>query len=146
MPVFRSVQRSFRRSIQRSRCLGVLAAAYVALFCSAQAQAQTQTEDYQRTQIPSGPYRIAGTVVDAKSGSALARSRVTIASAKNRQSVQSVITSDDGRFEFHVPAGKYSLGGAKRGFITAFYNQHDHFSSAIVTGADLDTDCWGRSR
>lgn len=140
MPVFRSVQRSFRRSIQRSRCLGVLAAAYVALFCSAQAQAQTQTEDYQRTQIPSGPYRIAGTVVDAKSGSALARSRVTIASAKNRQSVQSVITSDDGRFEFHVPEGKYSLGGAKRGFIAASYNQHDQFSSAIVTGADPDTE------
>ena len=83
---------------------------------------------------------------NAKSGSPLARSRVTIVSAKNRQSVQSVITSDDGRFAFHVPAGKYSLGGAKRGFITAFYNQHDHFSSAIVTGADLDTDCWGRSR
>ncbi len=106
------------------------------LFCSAQAQ----TEGSQRTQIPSGPYRIAGTVVNAKSGSPLARSRVTIVNARNRQSVQSVITSDDGRFEFHVPAGKYSLGGAKRGFITAFYNQHDQFSSAIVTGADLDTE------
>ncbi len=132
MPTFRS----FQRSIQRSRCLAVLAAACVVLFCSAQAQ----TEDSQRTQIPSGPYRIAGTVVNAKSGSPLARSRVTIVSAKNRQSVQSVITSDDGRFEFHVPAGKYSLGGAKRGFITASYNQHDQFSSAIVAGADLDTE------
>ncbi len=140
MPIFRSFQRSFQRSfrrpIQRSRCLAVLAAACVALFYSAQAQ----TEDYQRTQIASGPYRIAGTVVNAKSGSPLARSRVTIASAKNRQSVQSVVTSDDGRFEFHVPAGKYTLGGAKRGFITAFYNQHDQFSSAIVTGADLDAE------
>ncbi len=130
MPVFPS----FRRSIQRRRCLAILAAAM--LFCSAQAQ----TEGSQRTQIPSGPYRIAGTVVNAKSGSPLARSRVTIVNARNRQSVQSVITSDDGRFEFHVPAGKYSLGGAKRGFITAFYNQHDQFSSAIVTGADLDTE------
>ncbi len=130
MPVFPS----FRRSIQRRRCLAILAAAM--LFCSAQAQ----TEGSQRTQIPSGPYRIAGTVVNAKSGSPLARSRVTIVNARNRQSVQSVITSDDGRFEFHVPAGKYSLGGAKRGFITAFYNQHDQFSRAIVTGADLDTE------
>jgi carboxypeptidase family protein len=130
MPVFPS----FRRSIQRRRCLAILAAAM--LFCSAQAQ----TEGSQRTQIPSGPYRIAGTVVNAKSGSPLARSRVTIVNARNRQSVQSVITSDDGRFEFHVPAGKYSLGGAKRGFITAFYNQHDQFASAIVTGPDLDTE------
>jgi protocatechuate 3,4-dioxygenase beta subunit len=106
------------------------------LFCSAQAQ----TENSQRTPIPSGPYRIAGTVVNARSGSPLARSRVTIVNAKNRQSVRSVITSDDGRFEFHVPAGKYSLGGAKRGFITASYNQHDQLSSAIVTGADIDSE------
>lgn len=118
------------------RCLAVLAAACAALFGSAHAQ----VENPERTQIPSGPYRIAGTVVNAKAGGPLARSRVTIADAKNRRSVQSVITNDDGRFEFHVPAGKYSLEGAKRGFITASYNQHDQFSTAIVTGADLDTE------
>jgi hypothetical protein len=102
--------------------------------------AHAQTENRQRTLIPSGPYRIAGTVVNAKTGGSLARSRVTIADAKNRQSMQSVVTSNDGRFEFHVPAGKYSLDGAKRGFITASYNQHDGFSTAIVTGADLETE------
>ena len=111
-------------------------AACVMLFCFAHAQ----TENLQRTQIPSGPYRIAGTVVNAKTGSSLARSRVTIADAKNRQSMQSVVTGNDGRFQFHVPAGKYSLDGAKRGFITASYNQHDQYSTAIVTGADLDTE------
>lgn len=91
-------------------------------------------------QIPSGPYRIAGTVINAKAGGPLSRSRVTIADAKNRQSMQSVITGDDGRFEFHVPAGKYSIEGAKRGFISGSYNQHEQFSSAIVTGADFDTE------
>ena len=106
------------------------------LFCSAYAQVDTPA----RTQIPSGAYRIAGSVVNAKSGSVLARSRVTIADAKNRQSVQSVITGDDGRFEFHVPVGKYSLDGAKHGFIEASYNQHDGYSTAIVTGTDLDTE------
>jgi hypothetical protein len=106
------------------------------LFCFAYAQ----SENPARTQIPSGAYRIAGTVVNAKTGGLLARSRVTIADAKNRQSVQSVISGDDGRFEFHVPAGKYSLDGAKRGFITASYAQHDGYSTAIVTGADLDTE------
>ena len=124
-------------SIRRvTRCLVTLFASCVALFGPAHAQMANP----DRTPIPSGPYRIAGTVVNAKAGGPLARSRVTIADAKNRQSVQSVITSDDGRFEFHVPAGKYSLGGAKRGFITASYNQHDQFSTAIVTGADLDTE------
>ena len=94
----------------------------------------------EETQIPSGPFRIAGTVVNARVGNALARCRVTITDSKNRQSVQFMITGDDGRFEFHVPKGKYSLEGAKRGFITALYNQHERFSSAIVTGADVDTE------
>jgi 5-hydroxyisourate hydrolase-like protein (transthyretin family) len=114
----------------------ILTAACALLFCSAHAQ----TDGPQRTLIPSGPYRIAGTVINAKTGSPLAHSRVTIADAKNRQSMQSVVTGNDGRFEFHVPAAKYSLDGAKRGFITASYNQHDQFSTAIVTGADLDTE------
>lgn len=124
IPVFRSCR------------LATLTAACALLFCCAHAQ----TENPQRTQIPSGPYRIAGTVVNSKTGGSLARSRVTIADAKHRQSMQSVITSNDGAFEFHVPAGKYSLDGAKRGFITASYNQHDQFSTAIVTGADFDTE------
>jgi hypothetical protein len=104
------------------------------------AQAQAPAPEVERMQIPSGPYRIAGTVVNAKDGGSLARSRITIADAKNRQSVQFIITGANGRFEFHVPAGKYSLSGAKRGFITADYNQHEQFSTAIVTGADLDTE------
>src|SRR5208282_5099519 len=77
----------------------------------------------QATPVPSGPFRIAGTVVNAKAGNALTHCRVTIISARNRQSMQSLITGEDGRFEFHVPAGKYSLEGAKRGFVTASYNQ-----------------------
>jgi hypothetical protein len=101
---------------------------------------QAQTEPAQRTQIPFGPYRIAGTVVSAKGGNPLARARVTIADAKRRQSMQSMVTGDDGRYEFHVPAGKYSLDGDKRGFISASYDQHDQFSTAIVTGIGLDTE------
>jgi len=99
-----------------------------------------QTTGQEPGQIPTGPWRIAGVVVNARGGGALARTRVTIADAKNRQNTQFVITSDDGRFEFHVPAGKFSLQGAKRGFITAAYNQHDQFSTSIVTGADVDAE------
>lgn len=102
--------------------------------------AHAQTNSPERTQIPSGAYRIAGTVVNAKAGGVLARARVTIANTKSRQSVRSVVTGDDGRFEFHVPAGKYSLDGAKRGFIAASYNQHDQYSTAIVAGSDFDSE------
>jgi hypothetical protein len=94
----------------------------------------------QETQIPSGAYRIAGTVVNAKAGNALTRCRVTITDGKNRNSIQSRITGEDGRFEFRVPAGTYALEGAKRGFVTSAYNQHEQFSSAIVAGVELDTE------
>jgi len=71
----------------------------------------------------------------------LDRARVTLADAKNSQKVESIITAEDGKFAFEsVPAGKYSLTAAKRGFITGSYDQHDAFSTAIVTGAGLDTD------
>ena len=118
------------------RSVAAVAAVFLALVCSLAAQ----IEATGRTPIPVGPYRIAGTVIDAKAGSPLARARVTIADAKHRQFMQSMITGGDGRFAFHVPAGKYSLDGLKRGFIGASYNQHDQYSTAIVTGADLDTE------
>jgi hypothetical protein len=102
--------------------------------------AHAQTDTAQPTQIPAGPYRIAGTIVNSKTAAVLVRSRVTIASVKNRQSNLSVISGPDGHFEFHVPAGKYSLDGAKRGFIAASYNQHEQYSTAIVTGSEFDTD------
>jgi hypothetical protein len=118
------------------RFVALVMAGCVAYCCVAAAQ----TENGQRGVIPSGPYRIAGTAVNAKAGGPLARARVSISDSKNRQNLQSLITGDDGRFEFHVPAGKYELFAAKRGYIAASYNQHDQFSTAIVTGADLDTE------
>ena len=87
-----------------------------------------------------GSYRIAGTVVNAKGGGPLARATVQIQNAKNRQSTRTVIASDDGHFEFRVTAGKFGLQAAKHGFITSFYNAHEQFSTAIVTGAGLDTE------
>jgi hypothetical protein len=91
-------------------------------------------------QLPGAQFRIAGTIVSAAGGSPLERARVTIIDAGNPKNVQSLLTAADGRFEFHANAGKYALQGAKRGFITASYNQHEQFSTAIVTGAGLDTE------
>jgi hypothetical protein len=85
-------------------------------------------------------FRIAGRVVSTVGGSMLARARVTIRDAKNPKDVQSLLTGDDCHFEFHVKAGKYAVQGAKRGFITSDYDQHEQFSTAIVTGAGLDTE------
>ena len=91
--------------------------------------------------IDAGPFRIAGTVVNSIGGAPLSRARVTIADTRDRQHTRWMITADDGRFVFdHLPAAKYSLTGARRGFIQSAYEEHDEYSSAIVTGTGIDSD------
>jgi 5-hydroxyisourate hydrolase-like protein (transthyretin family) len=86
-------------------------------------------------------FTIAGTVVNAVTGAPLARVEVTLADTRNRMRRIGMVTEEGGRFEFaHVPPGKYSLQGAKRGYITAAYQQHEQYSTAIVTGAEFQTD------
>jgi hypothetical protein len=88
-----------------------------------------------------GFFRVAGTIVSATEGHPLSRARVTLQDAKNREKQVFMITGDDGHFEFAgVPAGKYSLDGAKRGYISAAYDAHEQFSTAIVTAAGVDTE------
>jgi uncharacterized surface anchored protein len=100
-----------------------------------------QTTNSQGSANSTAVYRVAGTVVSKNDAHPLDRARVTLRDAKDSQKFESIITADDGRFAFeNVTAGKYSLSGAKRGFITASYDQHDQFSTAIVTGAGLDTE------
>ena len=86
-------------------------------------------------------FRIAGKVVNALGGRPLGRARVTIFDTKNPKHPESTLTSADGNFEFRqLGAGKYALSAAKRGFITSAYEQHERFSTAIVTGSSVDTE------
>jgi Carboxypeptidase regulatory-like domain len=105
-----------------------------------QAALSAQAPGDSQSTLPGGPFRVAGIVFNKIGGHPLAGARVALADTRNRQSAQSVVTSEDGRFIFQVRAGKYSLEAAKRGFIPAFYNQHQQFSTAIVTGAGFDTE------
>ena len=98
-----------------------------------------------RAQSPvdrAGPgFVISGTVVSKADGHALAQARVVLSNVNGSQSARSVISADDGTFVFsNLPAGKYSLQGEKRGFITTGYEQHEQFWTGIVTGAGLETD------
>ena len=110
-------------------------------FFGARDLAVAQTASVTRAATPSSGYRIAGTIVSKADGHPLPRARVTVRDAKDPQKLESIVTSEDGKFEFNnVPAGKYSLAGAKRGFISAAYDQHEQYFTAIVTGAGLDTE------
>jgi hypothetical protein len=86
-------------------------------------------------------YRIAGTVVNAASGEPVRRATVSVLSEEaDGQIVGSVETDNDGRFALDgLPAAKFPLTASKRGFLTAFYDQHEGYNTAIVTGADQDT-------
>lgn len=124
--------------ILRSRFLTLYAALCCLLFAgSASILAQTPAP------LPlgsGGHFRIAGTIVSASEGHPLSRARVSLQDVKD-QNQTFMITSDDGHFEFaNLHAGKYSLVGAKRGYIGAAYDEHEQFSTAIVTGAGVDTE------
>jgi len=100
-----------------------------------------QAANTQTASSAAGFYRIAGMVVSKIDGHPLGRARVTLREARDPRKLESIITEDDGKFVFeNVPAGKYSLTGAKRGYISASYDQHDQFSTAIVTGAGVETE------
>jgi hypothetical protein len=80
-------------------------------------------------------------VVSKTDGRLLARARVSIGNVKNQKEVLSVVTSDDGKFEFTgLTAGKYFLQADKRGFLPGYYDQHEQYSTAIVTGVGIDTE------
>src|SRR5690242_1144074 len=123
------------RSSARTRASGPAWVAWLLLAWPVTLIAQTPV------QLAAGPFRVAGTIVSAQEGHPLSRARVSLQEVRNRQNQIFMITGDDGHFEFrNLPAGKYALNGAKRGYISAAYEQHEQFSTAIVTGAGLDTE------
>src|SRR5450432_778214 len=96
----------------------------------------------RRTPAPKrqGAYRISGTVVNTKTAQPLARVLVAVTDTKNPKISQTLVTGEDGRFQFQLAAGKYSLQGGRRGFLSYAYEQHENFWTGIVTGAGLDTE------
>src|SRR5215471_18581711 len=93
---------------------------------------------YAQQKAEEGPYRISGTVVNAATGEPLSRAGVSITLSNTSSTVQSTQTGSDGRFVFdHLPAAKYALTGSRRGFVTAAYDEHEQYSTAIVTGEGL---------
>jgi uncharacterized protein (DUF2141 family) len=115
------------------------AVAFVLLLSDVPVRAQDATGN--RGTTSQALYRISGTVVSSLDDKPLGNARVTLTETTNRVQAIWVITSEDGRFEFNsIPAGKFSLEGAKRGFMGAGYQQHEQFSTAIVTEAGFNTE------
>jgi protocatechuate 3,4-dioxygenase beta subunit len=79
--------------------------------------------------------------VSAADGHALQGAAVRIVNTKTQQLVASTLSVEDGSFEFtKLKADKYSLDAVTGGYLLSPYDEHDNFSSAIVTGAGVDTE------
>jgi hypothetical protein len=86
-------------------------------------------------------FRIGGTVVDGITGQPLANAQVSISAQGIRDSGQFTVTGEDGRFAFeNLAPGQYPLFARRRGYLQQFYKQHDQFSTAIIVGAELNTE------
>jgi hypothetical protein len=86
-------------------------------------------------------FRIAGTVVSAETGAALARSHVYLLRTGSTQIVANMITADDGKFSFDRPQGSYNLWAGNRMLPQAYglHSPGDRISSSIITGPGQDT-------
>lgn len=90
-----------------------------------------------------GPYTISGTVVSTTTGQPLDRADVSLLAGDSEQGqpIAETTTNADGRFTFtHLAAAKYSLHADRPGYLAAAYDEHDGFSTSIVTGEGLISD------
>lgn len=86
-------------------------------------------------------YTVAGTVVDARNRSPIARVRVTLSPESSRNSEISVVTGSDGAFSFGAPEGKFRMYALKGGVreIYGMVKPEAGLGSLIITGPNLDT-------
>ncbi len=86
-------------------------------------------------------YRIAGTLTDSVSNGSLGGATMTLLSVPEQATLQTTTTDDQGRFAFEpMAAGKYALMASRRGYLSEEFNEHENYSSAIVTGEGQDTE------
>ena len=110
--------------------LRVFAAKAFALLLPIAAHAQT-----------AGGYRITGRVVNSTTGEPVPRATVSALSEDSNSVAGTTMTNAEGMFTIApLAAGKYPLSASRRGYRTAYYDEHEEsFNTAIVTGPDQDT-------
>ena len=96
-------------------------------------------------QAPTGLYRIAGTVVSSVDGHQLQNASITIRqqdpAASSKPIIRTATSDEDGRFQFtDLPAGNFTLLGESHNFLLTYYDDHDGFTTGIITGSTVATD------
>jgi protocatechuate 3,4-dioxygenase beta subunit len=89
-------------------------------------------------QTSSGTRVISGVVISSASGQPLEGADVTLNDAKSGALFAEAATDSEGRFAFqHLSDGRFSLRAAHRGYIASAFQEHQGFSTAIITGEGL---------
>jgi Carboxypeptidase regulatory-like domain len=115
--------------------------AFSTMFCVPLIKAQNPPSAPPEMATSPQAFKIAGTVVNAITGAPLSRVHISIADTRARMQGIEIVTGEDGHFEFSpLPPSKYALQGRKGGYITAGYDQHEQYATAIVTGPEFITD------
>lgn len=90
---------------------------------------------------PAKLYPIAGSVANSMSGEMVPGATVTLFCGDQRHLAYTTLTDADGHFAFDpVPAQKCAMLATRRGYMATFFNEHDQYSSAIVTGENQNTE------
>jgi Carboxypeptidase regulatory-like domain len=112
-----------------------------AVWSAAQAASTPQALPHKSVHTNPASYRIAGRTVSRVDSHTLQGATVRIVNTKSQQLVASTVSGEDGSFEFtDLKADKYSLNAVTDGYLASPYDEHENFSSAIVTGAGVDTE------
>ncbi len=132
---------TFQAMPRRLLC-ALVAVAIACLPACAQSPQLPPTATQPKPATPAGPlYPIAGVLTDSTSSEGIAGATLTLLGGQPRHVIQTTQSDPQGNFALNpVPAGKYSLGASRRGYMTSAFDQHDQLSSAIVTGPGQDTE------
>jgi hypothetical protein len=138
-PVLKAMPKAMPKATRKV----LLAAAVWAVSFSGLAQTlptQPTPQASPRPSYPANLFRIAGTIVNAVTGEPVHHATVAILTEADFHTVASVESDVQGHFSFDgLPAAKYQLTASKRGLRTGFFDEHEEFNSAVVTGPDQET-------
>lgn len=114
--------------------IGLAAAWFLAVSLRAQTPSQAPIQNGNRTINRT----ISGVVVNAKTGQPIAEATVTLRNSADFKIAAETATDGEGRFAFqNLGDGRFNLRAARRGYVSAAFEEHGSVSTAIVTGEGL---------
>jgi hypothetical protein len=110
-------------------CLFAMVAVVCGMLC---ATSSFGAQGNPKPAAPAGGFKVAGVVVSSTTGTSLRETRVTLMNTEDPREALWIITREDGRFEFvGLGGGKYSLEGARRGYIPAAYHSMNNIQQRL---------------